>query len=218
MPDESSDAVGTTPVPQVTDEPLPERTYTESEFNRHMAGLRRAAEGREAELKARVADLESKATAVKPAKPKNGEAEQPPDVSWKPDLREFRMVDRSIPDGVKLTEYQQTILEDMFIRAHPEDIKGWTVETVKAMGWGHPSPESKTDEPSTPVASTSVTSDQGPTAATTSWEDKRSPLEWNKDDISRIYSEKGLHAGQKFVRERMEAFLKGVTVVPAKGR
>jgi hypothetical protein len=218
MPDDPNDAkpVGDTPAPQVTTEPTPAvKTFTPEEFNHHLAGQRRKSEAAEAELKARIAELEAGKAAAKPAKG-NGKPEPTSDM-WEPKVTDYRAMERTITRlGLALNDRQYDYMEKALAAEHPTDIGAWAKAELAAMGWAKPvddKPSDNADPPKeTPPAG--AKSDQGPPAAAVSWEDKKSPLEWSKEDVQRILEEKGEFKGRRYIRERMESFLKGVVVVP----
>lgn len=58
----------------------------------------------------------------------------------------------------------------------------------------------------------------GSPASTAMRLEDRNPLEWSREDIDRIRAERGVSKGNRYVRERLEAYLKNVKVVPPSRR
>lgn len=174
-----------------------------------MAGLRRSKDAEIADLKAQLAKTQEKPAEARPPKPGNGESADEP--GWGLDWKEQAKLGR-ITGKHGLSDFQIDKLDRLMQVERPDDIGTWAEEVIQGMGWVKP--ELQLDETPPKEQPPSAKSDQGPPASATSWEDKRSPLEWSKEDVDRILREKGIHKGRRFIREQMEQFLQGVVIVP----
>lgn len=156
------------------------------------------------------------------AKAKAESAEPAPSVS-EPSSREWRAFERSV-GALGLNDRQITVLEDMFLSERPDraDIIDFVKDAAAELGWvkSEPQPAQRdaTQAKEPPVQpkkqANPAAIDNNVAAAQTGWKQQVSPDALTADQIAQIINEKGLRAGQKFIRNWVERYHRNTRVVP----
>ena len=180
-----------------------ERLYSRAEVDSIVANVRRS--------------LAAKEKKSKPSNDSDAPSQQSQNVTKRElmaeleNLRRGRDFDRAL-GGLPLKDSQRDALETLFRAESPEDVREWAERKIADLGWAKPQTQSIPEQQKTPAAKV----DFGAPSPKAKWDQVINPNEWTADDIERIYAEKGVAAGRKFITERAERYLKNARVVPNK--
>lgn len=197
--------------------PQGERTYTQREVDTMAANFRRKFEGLERDHKMLTEEMQLlRDRAQQPAAQQPSKGDDKVDsatlLAELQEMRTLRAFDQAV-QGMPLNEHQRGALETLFKQQQPDAPSQWAASMAEQLGWqngtnAQPQPQVQR-APGTPVQP-----DRPAPAAANQWQHVLNPNEWSADDIARIYAEKGVVEGRKFITERAEQWLKNARVVP----
>ena len=212
LPDAQPDAQPDTQ-PGETQQPKPDADaprFTQADVDRFCGNVR-AEERRKFEAMQRQPE-------PKPAKPSKANGSDAPSMaelqSQIEDLTLGRQFDAAV-SGIALTDAQRSAMEVLFRSQRPEDPRSWATSTVDSLGFATANtsqPAPVADTPPTPTAP--PVTDKGAPSPQRNLDRVLNPNEWSADDIARIQAEKGASEGNRYIRERVEQWYRGVRVRP----
>lgn len=209
------------------DETPTEKTYTKAEVEQ-MIQARLANKSRKTQPKSDAPPARKETPAADPAPAKPGGVTKADLQAEIERLNLGRQFDRVAVQWPHLSDRQRSTMERDFMDEQPDHPAEWMGQYVKEMQWAtksDPQPTQRNasdtgggnDKPkgeSVKKEPNPAAIDNNAPAAQPGWQQATDPSQLTKDQIAQIIQEKGLRAGQRYIRQMGERWGRSVRVVP----